>query len=126
MAFGPHSTSHPILTRVSAEESARQIRESWEATRRELRRPLPVFSYPNGDFGPREVESVTACGLAAAVTTRPVYASAAAYRAPSGAYTVPRFPYPEEPEALCLLASGFSRLSDGLRRRLRPRTSPGG
>lgn len=121
--FGPHTLTHPVLIRTSDEQSRREIVQSWQVLKQETKRPLPVFSFPNGDFGEREIRSVAELGLQAAVSTRPNYAGVRAFRDRSSLYSLPRFPYPEEPEPLCLTVSGFSRISTLIRRCLRLTTA---
>jgi peptidoglycan/xylan/chitin deacetylase (PgdA/CDA1 family) len=51
ISFGAHSLDHPILSRVSAEEQRRQIRESKRRIETELGCEVTAFAYPNGDAG---------------------------------------------------------------------------
>jgi len=114
--FGPHTVSHPLLTRTSAEQSEREIVESWRVLRANAREPLGVFAYPNGAFGSREIATVEQAGLDAAVTTVPRYASRLdGVRSSQVRYRLPRFPYPGDPDGVCLVASGFRRISDSVR-----------
>ena len=106
--FGPHTVTHPILPRTDDRQAEREINESWSRVRSELQSPVSVLSYPNGDYGPREVELLAESGLAAAVTTRPAYPTSS--RNGLGGerrFEIPRFGYPESPELLILVASGF-------------------
>ncbi len=120
-SFAPHGVSHPVLAQTTNEESARQIEESWDTVRRQVERPVPIFAYPNGsadDFGVREIEHVSRCQLAAAVTTIPRYASRKDFvDSPRGPYEVPRLPYPEDPITVSFLASGLDRIARHVRRR---------
>jgi peptidoglycan/xylan/chitin deacetylase (PgdA/CDA1 family) len=108
VAFGPHSVSHPILTGVAADHASREIRDSWIRLREVLPDPLPVFSYPNGDYGVREIEAVRAAGLRGAVATTPQYLTVnGAGAADEMRYRIPRFPYTDQTQALLLTAAGF-------------------
>lgn len=69
--IGPHSMTHPVLSRCSADQVQDEISASVECVRRELQNPLPVFCYPNGrpdDHGEREWECVRRSGAAFALT----------------------------------------------------------
>lgn len=69
--FGPHSVTHPILSRCDDRQAEEEIVRSWRRVRDELQHPLPIFCYPNGeasDFGDREVEIVRRAGMIGAVT----------------------------------------------------------
>ena len=48
MTFGPHTVTHPILSRVSDEQSRWELTESWRRLGEEASQPVPVFCYPNG------------------------------------------------------------------------------
>lgn len=112
VSFGPHTVSHPILSRVDDEQSRREIGESWRRVCAELVNPVPVFCYPNGDpdsFGEREVRAVQDSGMQLAVTTSPGYARARAVRA-GGAFRVPRFAFPRERADLAQIVSGIEHL----------------
>ncbi|WP_439643900.1 polysaccharide deacetylase family protein [Gemmatimonas sp.] len=72
--FGPHSWSHPILSRCTDEQSRTEIVSSVEAVRSQFQNPVPMFCYPNGcdtDFGAREQASLTSAGLHYALSTKP-------------------------------------------------------
>jgi len=106
--FGPHTVTHPILPRTDDGQAKREISQSWSRVRSELKSPANVLSYPNGDYGPREVELLAESGLAAAVTTRPAYPTSGSNGLGGDRrFEIPRFSYPESPELLMLVASGF-------------------
>ncbi len=125
--FGPHTVSHPVLARTTGPESAREISQSWEAVRRHIDSPVPIFAYPNGaigDYGPREIETLRRCGLAAALTSNARFATRATYRqSPDGPYETPRFAYPGDPDRVCLIASGLSRITNVFRRIAEPKAT---
>ena len=117
ITFGPHTVTHPVLIRTSDDDVRWQLRESWQSVRSHLKRPVAVFAYPNGDFGPREAAALSELRLAAALTTRPDYASRSNSVDGAGRpYQIPRFAFPEHPEQACLTASGFARIAAGVRR----------
>jgi peptidoglycan/xylan/chitin deacetylase (PgdA/CDA1 family) len=77
MSFGPHTVTHPILSRTTDEQSRRELTEGWSRLRQEAAAPVPIFCYPNGhfpDFGDREVETLRAMGLTGAVVGETGYA----------------------------------------------------
>jgi peptidoglycan/xylan/chitin deacetylase (PgdA/CDA1 family) len=115
-SFGPHTVTHPILPRATDEQAERELTESWERVRTEVRRPVGVFSYPNGSYGPREVRILQRLGLPGAVTTESAYASSQPDGDDAWRYTIPRFSYPELPDPLVQIASGFQTLEMGIRR----------
>lgn len=112
--FGPHTVTHPILSRTGDAQSREEIRGSWDRLRAMAGHPVPVFCYPNGqpeDLGVREVEAIRDIGLVGALTTSMGDASAAAYHArPENPYLVRRFPYPNDHRVAAHFASGAERL----------------
>ena len=117
ITFGPHTVTHPVLIRTSDDDVVWQLRESWRTIRSELKRPVPVLAYPNGDYGAREIAALSEIGLAGALTTEPAYASIMNSADGAGrVYRIPRFPFPEHAEQACLTASGFTRIAAGVRR----------
>lgn len=80
MAIGAHTMSHPILLRVSDQESRREIEGSVSRLRELLGHDISTFAYPNGqpgkDYGLRDVENVRRSGIKAAVSTAWGYANA--------------------------------------------------
>jgi peptidoglycan/xylan/chitin deacetylase (PgdA/CDA1 family) len=108
ITFGPHTVTHPILPKVDDRQAVWEIAESCARVRGELARPVEVFAYPNGAYGDREIDVLARVGMLGAVTTRSAYASSAQAAAASASrFEIPRFGYPETPEALMLIASGF-------------------
>jgi len=72
VSFGAHTLDHPILTRVSAEEARRQVRESKRRIEAETGTPVTSFAYPNGtasDFDASTERIVADEGFSLAVTT---------------------------------------------------------
>jgi len=119
ISFGPHTMSHPILDQTTEADAEWQINESWKLLQQRVAHPLPIFAYPNGDYGSREIEFAARAGLAAAVTTEQAYAQIERFHAGKhGNLMIPRFSYPEYPANVCLTAAGFTRVSAAVRRAL--------
>lgn len=114
MTFGPHTVTHPILSRTSDTQSRTEILGSWERLCEMSERPVPIFCYPNGqpeDLGPREWNAIRECGLTGGLTTSIGYARAADFRArPENPFLVNRFPYPNDYRVAALFASGADRI----------------
>jgi peptidoglycan/xylan/chitin deacetylase (PgdA/CDA1 family) len=74
MTIGAHTVTHPILTRLTDEAAAHELRESRVRLESLLRTPVRYFAYPNGrpgdDYGDAHVELARACGYDAAFSTR--------------------------------------------------------
>ncbi|MEN6527960.1 MAG: polysaccharide deacetylase family protein [Candidatus Polarisedimenticolia bacterium] len=120
MTFGPHSVTHPVLSRVGDEQSRGEIEGSWRTLRDRASRPAPIFCYPNGkatDFGPRETRLLAEVGLRGAVTGVSGYATAAgADERGDCLYRVRRFAYEAHPLLVLQCASGFERVKQLIRR----------
>ena len=96
MTFGAHTVTHPILAQASDAQSAEEIIGSVERLRAEAARPVSIFCYPNGrpqDFGEREFATLRSVGIVGALGQEG-HASRNAFRAPDGAYRVPRVGFP--------------------------------
>lgn len=116
VSFGPHTVTHPVLSNASPEVARDEIAGSWARIRAMVRRPVPAFCYPNGDFTSREVGLVRACGLRWAFSTLPRYVTPERLRSdPDAAFALPRFPYPDDRESLVLTATGFRLIQERLR-----------
>jgi peptidoglycan/xylan/chitin deacetylase (PgdA/CDA1 family) len=117
IAFGPHTVTHPILTQVDDSQAEWEIAESRARVRKELRRPVDVFAYPNGAYASREIDILTRLGMKGAVTTRGDYTAVVRPGVTHRSrFEIPRFGYPETPEALMLIASGFKSIELSLGR----------
>jgi peptidoglycan/xylan/chitin deacetylase (PgdA/CDA1 family) len=117
LRFGPHTVSHPILPFASEEAAEREIRTSWKRLTEELASPVPIFAYPNGDHGDREIALVKGVGLSGAVSTQPTYASGACVRGTDhGRFAIPRVPLPCRTDQAVLQATGFSRIPEVVRK----------
>jgi hypothetical protein len=120
MTFGPHTVTHPVLSRTPDSQSRFEITESWNRLRAEATRPDPVWCYPNGrneDFGEREVRILRELGFLGAVTGISGYADATAFQSGSvERFRVRRFAFPGSVEEILLLAGGAERLKQIVRR----------
>ncbi len=120
MTFAPHTVTHPILAQTPAEQSRREILESWRRVCSEARRPVPIFAYPNGrwqDFGPREIEVLRAAGFLGAVATVPGYNASASLRAePDARYRLHRFGNADSLLHVMRYVSGVERFKQLVRR----------
>jgi peptidoglycan/xylan/chitin deacetylase (PgdA/CDA1 family) len=115
MTFGPHSVSHPILSRIQAESAVREITESWRRVREEARSPVPIFCYPNGcdaDYGDREVAVLRDLGFVGALSADGGFADPASFReSGDGPFRTKRLPFPEELSHLAQYVTGIERFS---------------
>jgi peptidoglycan/xylan/chitin deacetylase (PgdA/CDA1 family) len=73
VTIGGHSVSHPVLRKLTAEDSRREISACRERLEAVTGRSVRHFAYPFGNraaFGPREEQFVRETGYATAATTR--------------------------------------------------------
>jgi peptidoglycan/xylan/chitin deacetylase (PgdA/CDA1 family) len=94
--FAPHSKTHRILSKMSAESAKHEIEHAWQRLNEELSRPLNVFCYPTGrlyDFGPREKTLLRENGFIGAVSTIPGYLATSGNEKPD-LFSLPRFDLP--------------------------------
>jgi peptidoglycan/xylan/chitin deacetylase (PgdA/CDA1 family) len=120
VTFGPHTVTHPILTRVDDAQAADEISASWRAVEQETTAAVPIFCYPNGtpqDFSPREKASVVRAGMTAALSTigGSMEVSPRGLDAPDR-LALPRFSYPPETPALIQIVSGLEERKSRIRR----------
>lgn len=69
VAFGSHTATHPILPRCNGATAEREIQASKGDVEDLLARPCDHFSFPNGDYGERELKLVRTAGYRSARTT---------------------------------------------------------
>lgn len=121
MAFGPHSVTHPVLSRTTPAAMTYEITESWSRLRAEARSPLPIFCYPNGgwdDFGAREMGALRQLGFLGAIASEPGYANGMAFRdGADNRYRVQRFGFPDGLPHVIQYVSGVERIKQLLRGR---------
>jgi len=119
MQFGPHTVSHPILTRATDEQVKQELAVSWGRLREEAAAPVPIFCYPNGqleDFGSREVGVMRELGFRAAVTGFPGYVGPVAAADASESFELRRFALSDRLSTVAQYASGFELLKEWFRR----------
>lgn len=119
ISFGPHTVTHPTLSRTGDDQSEREISASWERLRTCVRSPLPIFCYPNGqadDYGTREINALKAMGLTGAVVGTAGYAETCAFvRDADGPFQVRRFSYFDDLRLLTQCVSGLERFKEIVR-----------
>ena len=121
MTFGPHTVTHPVLSRTTSEKAEWEITESWKRLSAEVQNPVPVFCYPNGqfsDFGPREIGIFRKLGLAGAVVGVPGFAEPLSGEDNDWPFKVRRLSYPENLSCLIQYVSGIERCKLMVRRRI--------
>lgn len=120
MTFGPHTVTHPILSRTTHDAMDYEITESWTRLRAEARSPVPIFCYPNGgweDFGDREIAVLRWLGFLGAVVGEPGYANALTFqRGEDNCFKVQRFGLPDELPHMIQYVSGVERFKQIFRR----------
>ena len=119
MTFGPHTVTHPVLSRVSDQQSRWELEESWRRLRQESTAPSPVFCYPNGqkdDYSQREIATLRHLGLIGAVVGAEGFVSAQATRQNAHAsFTARRYPFPDDLPRLVQYVSGLESAKSLLR-----------
>ncbi len=118
MRFGPHTVTHPILSRTAADAMRRELAESWDRLCAEAEHPVPVFCYPNGqpgDYGDREYAVLRELGFRAAVTGLPGYVERCNGGDGFEEYQLNRFPLSDRLANVAQYVSGFERLKDVVR-----------
>jgi peptidoglycan/xylan/chitin deacetylase (PgdA/CDA1 family) len=121
MQFGPHTVTHPVLSRATSEAVDHEITESWSRLREEAQDPVPIFCYPNGqwkDFGDREIVTLRRLGFRGAVVAEPGYADSLTFRECEDAlFKVQRFGFPDQLQHVIQYVSGVERIKQMIRQR---------
>lgn len=119
VTFGPHTVTHPILSRVDDARAEWEIAESWRAVRDATDAAIPVFCYPNGgpgDFSSREENYVARTGMKAAFSTLPgCVGERRSMTPPSVLFSLPRLPYFEQKPRFVQIASGLECMKARIR-----------
>lgn len=68
-----HTMSHPILINCPDDKLKYELEQSKNYFETTIDKPIYAFSYPNGDFGKREIEAVKDAGYTIAFTTKSDY-----------------------------------------------------
>lgn len=119
VTFGPHTVSHPILSKADDKHARAEICESWRRVRDETARAIPVFCYPNGDpdsYYTRDIDILKNEGIRAAVTSQPGYATLSSFQGDS-VFTLPRYSHTHEPIDFIQQVTGFEAVKDAVRQR---------
>ena len=118
-SFGPHSVTHPILSRSPERDARSEIADSWQRVQAEVPGAIPVFAYPNGgvdDYGAREIDLLRDSGLLGAVTTRPGHLRNPV--AGSGLFELPRWDLTSDPVRMSQVTSGLEAAKAAARQKL--------
>lgn len=108
VTYGPHTVTHPILSRVDGARAEREITESWRTVSANTDAAVPVFCYPNGgvrDFSDRERRAVQRAGMRSALTT---IEGSVGCRGSVDPFALPRYSYEEERTAFLQIVSGLT------------------
>lgn len=87
ITVGSHTLTHPNLTTVSPESAATELKLSREKLETLLRRPIPLFSFPHGEYNDSLLRKCKDAGYQRVFTTEPELVSDAA-----DSYAVGRVP----------------------------------
>ena len=118
-SFGPHTVSHPVLSRVSDERASAEIATSWKRVQAELRDPVSVFCYPVGtsdDITARDLQLAQRHGLQMGVSAIPGFITPD--MAGQSRFALPRFGYAEESDQFRQIVGGLERAKSLMRDRL--------
>ena len=119
-SFAPHSVSHHILPGMPDDLARSEITGSWQRVCRELDDPLPVFNFPSGIFGTREVGFLRDAGLSTFVTSDAGYVqSCGNARRIDPARRIDRFVFPQNLEDFLQYSTWIEWGKDWLRSRMR-------
>jgi len=94
--FGVHTVSHRIVSQLQSHVVEHELSQCWFRLQTELKRPLPVVSWPTGlrgDFTARDEGIAAALGLQAGVSTFGDYAKVGLH-AGAANFTLARFGLP--------------------------------
>lgn len=69
MSFGGHTHSHPMLSKLSKEEQAKEISDSKEILESGLGTTIDFFSYPYGNYNETTIKVLSEQGFSCALTT---------------------------------------------------------
>jgi len=88
ITIGSHTVTHPILTMCNDETSKYEIVESKQMLENWIKKPVPFFAYPNGNYTEREINTLKSNGFQMAFTTKPEYVTLNSFKSP---FEIPRF-----------------------------------
>ena len=115
VTFGPHTVTHPLLSRVDDARSLAELEGSWRRLSAATPAAIPVFCFPNGDyasFTDRERRVVKSMGMRASVLAEQHFTTSAyaQFKAADVTVELPRFCYPDEGPQFRQLVTGIERL----------------
>jgi peptidoglycan/xylan/chitin deacetylase (PgdA/CDA1 family) len=120
MTFGPHTVTHPILSRTPLTQLEEELTISWSRLQQESRSAVPVFCYPNGrasvDFGEREITILQRLGMLGAVTGEVGYAKPFVPEDQQAPFLVSRFPFNEDLSHSVQYAGGLELVKASVRK----------
>lgn len=123
VTFGPHTVTHPILSKVSRDTAEHEITESWRRLQQELDHPVAVFCYPNGravDFGDREIAIARDIGMKGALTVDDAQAEPGAGATdPDAPYRISRVSFPARSLDALFCVTGVDSAQHAVKHRLR-------
>jgi peptidoglycan/xylan/chitin deacetylase (PgdA/CDA1 family) len=108
----PHSVTHRIFSRLSAEEARAELTQSWERLRQELRNPPAILAWPTGrrsDFAEKDIQIARELGLRACIATDDDYAHVPNVRDENAFYRINRFSLPTNVQATLRYGSWMER-----------------
>ena len=110
-SFGPHTVTHPLMSRLDDASAHWEIEHSWLMLRMQTSAAVPIFCYPNGAYiSPREPANLRALGFETAVTTIPKYASSSLWHSSvEYRFLLPRFGYNGNPAFFKQVVTGVLR-----------------
>lgn len=109
--IGSHTVTHPILPNVDDEQMRWELSASRERLESVLKRPVPLFCYPNGSYDERTRSAVAAAGYECAVTTRPLLNEAG-----GDLLALSRVPAEQDMDHFIQTTCGFEEVKNLLRR----------
>lgn len=113
MNFGPHSLSHPVLSRTTDSRSRSEVLGSWSRLSTEVPAAVPIFCYPNGtprDFTDRERIFVKESGMKAAVSATGGGCRLEHFQ--EDRFAIPRYSYDDEPGRIRQVIVGLDGFID--------------
>jgi peptidoglycan/xylan/chitin deacetylase (PgdA/CDA1 family) len=117
--FAPHSVTHRITSKITADAAFAEISGSWNRLKHELAHPVPIYAWPTGrseDFGTRDMKIAASAGMLGAVSATNDYARFGR-RDPGRAekFAVSRFAMSKSTEDILQYGIGLERVKQLLR-----------
>lgn len=116
VSFSPHTSSHAILSNYSDSRAREEITGSWDKLIKNLKRPCPVFAYPNGrkkDFTGRDINYIKEMKMLGAVMSEPGYVEFDGITE-ADKYLIKRMSFPTSLEKLIQYSSGLEYVKQQL------------